>query len=120
MKKIMSLCACIILAISAYAGSYNASCKVDEIPGAYIYAEVYNYSSNKVQIQVNSYVVQEGAVDVEFDWEKSDGEKGHESFVVHFSNGKADVIKTIYTQSSKEPYISNVKVYNPVCKAPNR
>jgi hypothetical protein len=106
------------MTLCAYAGNY-ASCTVNEIPGAYVYVEVFNYSSRQVEIVINSYVVKEGAVDVEFDWEKSDGERGHESYVVHFTDGKAIVKRNISTTSSKEPYISNVKVYNPVCKAPN-
>ena len=119
MKKIIALFIGIITVICALADNNYASCKVNDVSGAYVYAQVFNVeTNNEVNIQINSYIVLEGAVNVEFDWSKSDGEKGHENFVVHFRNGKASVRKKVSTNSSKTLFISNVRVYNPVCKVP--
>lgn len=120
MKKLISLLVCMMMAIGVFADSRSgsASCKVDEIPGAYIYAEV-RASGDRYTVKVTSYGVKEGTVEVEFDWKK-EGESKHESTLVHFSNGKGEVDNGYFTNNHNSwPTISNVRVYNPICRTSN-
>lgn len=116
MKKYLMIIICAMMALLSYADNYG-SCKVDKVSGAYVYAEIYNVDAQTVSIHVNAYIVKEGAVNVVFTWEDGDKNSHREDTVVHFSNGKAQVPYRLSTKSSNGgPYITSVRVYNPICK----
>jgi len=121
MKRLLSLLACMMMVLGIYAdnNSGSSSCKVDEIPGAYIYATV-SASGDRYIVKVTSYGLKEGTVEVAFDWEK-EGESQHETVLVHFSNGKGEVDRGYFTENSYiSPTVTNVRVYNPICRTSNQ
>lgn len=115
MKKVLVLFICLIAALGIYADRGNASCKIDEIPNAYVYAEVNVSPSNYCKIAVTSYGVKEGTVEVQFDWKNSEGKTDTVTKLISFRNGKGGVEGNMFIEGTNVK-ISNVRVFNPICK----
>ena len=122
MKKIILFIAAIAIAIVAHAsmsGGPTTSCRIEGVPGAYVTAEVQQYSSygdHKAKVILRCYGVRDAAVTVVLTGENRPANTRNTPFreerMGYMENGKDEVEFRIPSSY----YLENVKIYNAVCR----
>ncbi len=115
----MSIVAVLLTSVVIYA-SDNATCKINTVPGGYVYAELTSVNpldndGQKWNISVNAYGMEEGRVTVVASYECSNGETGSKEVVIAIYNGHGDGCAR-FPRIGGRVIKKDIQVYNPICK----